>query len=91
MLLETFAMLFLLVQGSANPASSQSGSVAVAENPDQIICRAAEPKLGSRVARRRMCRTRAQWRAYEADRQQLQRDLNNNAGCGGHASCTSDE
>ena len=57
---------------------------------DRMICRAPEPVLGSRVARRRICRTRAQWQAFEEDRQQLRRDLQNAGACGAAASCTSE-
>ena len=30
-------------------------------NPNEVICRAVAPLLGSRLAPRRMCATRAQW------------------------------
>lgn len=71
-MLATLTMLLLAAQapgGSAAPAPN--------ENPDQVICRAPEPRLGSRVVRRRICRTRAEWRAHDVNRQQLQRDLQN--------------
>ena len=60
------------------------------QDPDQIICRAPEPVLGSRVARRRICRTRAEWQAFEEDRHQLRRDLNNAGNCAGSSSCSFD-
>lgn len=58
-------------------AGGQAGAARGAANLDQIICRASEPVLGSRVARRRICRTRAQWQAFEEDRAQLRRDIQN--------------
>ena len=74
--------LFLAMAGSG---SSPPGSAA--EDPDRVICRAPEAALGSRVARRRICRTVAEWRAFEADREQRRRDLN--AGnCTGASSCS---
>lgn len=82
----------LLMASPATPAAqpAPARTSARAEDPDQMICRQAEPVLGSRVARRRICRTRAQWQAFEEDRQQLRRDLNNAGNCGGAPSCTSD-
>ncbi|HEX8642739.1 MAG TPA: hypothetical protein VF702_02365 [Allosphingosinicella sp.] len=68
-MLATITMLLLAAQGA--PAAQPKA----AENPDQVICRAPQPVLGSRVATRRVCRTRAEWRAFEADRAQYRRDL----------------
>jgi hypothetical protein len=42
---------------------------------DKVVCRAAKPKLGSRIAKERMCLTVAQWKIYDSDREQLRRDL----------------
>ena len=82
MLTATIPMLFLIVAGGSEPRAAPA-----AEDPDRIICRAPEPVLGSRVARRRICRTLAEWRAFEEDREQMRRDLN--AGnCNGHRSCS---
>lgn len=75
MLSGTVAMLLLALQASGDPTAGRGRVAAAAANPDQVICRAAEPVLGSRVARRRVCRTRAEWRQFEADRAQLRRDL----------------
>lgn len=72
MLNEIIVMLLLAAPGSG--AQSRTATAAT-ENPDQMICRAPEPVLGSRVARRRVCRTRAEWRAFDADRAQFRRDL----------------
>jgi hypothetical protein len=85
MLSGTIVMLILAASGGD---SGPSRARTVDENPDQVICRAPEPVLGSRVARRRVCRTRAEWRAFDADRAQFRRDLQ--AGnCGGASSCSS--
>ena len=71
----TATISILLMAGAAEPAANNART----EDPDQVICRASEPVLGSRTARRRICRTRAQWRAFEEDRQQLRRDLQNSS------------
>ena len=74
--------LFLVT--AASPPTPETSAT---ENPDRVICRAPQPVLGSRVARRRICRTVAEWRAFEQDRAQMRRDLN--AGnCAGHKSCS---
>ena len=52
------------------------------EDPERMICRAAEPELGSRLRMRRMCRTAEQWRQYEADMAQMRRDISSAARCG---------
>ena len=79
MLSGTIAMLFLTAQAAASPPARQGRIDAAIENPDQVICRAAEPVLGSRVARRRVCKTRAEWRMFDEDRAQFRRDLNNSS------------
>ena len=51
-------------------------------DPERMICRMAEPELGSRLRMRRMCRTAEGWRQYEADMEQLRRDISAAARCG---------
>jgi len=83
MLTGIFAMLFMALGGGSEPARPAPA----ADNPDRVICRAPQPMLGSRVARRRICRTVAEWRAFEEDRAQLRRDLQ--AGnCAGSPTCS---
>jgi hypothetical protein len=43
---------------------------------DKVICKKDKPKIGSRVAMVKTCRTVAQWSLYEKDRAQLHRDMN---------------
>jgi len=50
-----------------------------------MICRAPRAELGSRLRMVRECRTAAQWQAFEQDRQQLRRDIQEGVSCG--ASC----
>jgi hypothetical protein len=74
----TGTIFMLLLAGADAEGQARAGRpAAAAEDPDQVICRQAEPVVGSRVARRRVCRTRAEWRAFEADRAQFRRDLQN--------------
>lgn len=84
MLTGTIAMLLFNLQGAGTAPATAAATPTTAERRaaesahlDQVICRASEPVLGSRVARRRICRTRAQWMVFEDDRAQLRRDLQN--------------
>ena len=45
------------------------------KDDDRVICEQARPKVGSRIAMAKVCRTAAEWRVYAGDRDQLQRDL----------------
>jgi hypothetical protein len=49
--------------------------VGVDENPEKVVCRATEPALGSRIARKRVCRTVAEWKAHNMDVDRLRRTL----------------
>jgi len=55
------------------------------EDPNKVTCKSS-PKLGSRVSVNRMCKTAAEWRLYEQDRQQLGRDIRNAGEC--RSNCT---
>jgi hypothetical protein len=82
LMLDRVVAALLAVAGGAAVAGAEpagQNKTTTGGDPDQTICRQAEPVLGSRVARRRICRTRAQWQAFEEDRQQLRRDLQNAA------------
>ena len=79
MLAGTIALLLLSSQAATAQAPARAANARPAPNPDQMICRAPEPVLGSRVARRRICRTRAEWQAFEGDRAQLRRDIQNSS------------
>lgn len=55
----------MLAAATAAMAQAPSGGTAtkktgVANDPDEIVC-INEPVIGSRLARRRVCRTRAEW------------------------------
>jgi len=61
----------------------QDEAVAIArQDLDRVICRQEQLELGSRLRTRRDCRTAAEWVAFDADRQQLRRDIQNSARCG---------
>ena len=42
---------------------------------DKLVCEAPKHATGSNLAMQRDCRTKAQWRAYEVDRQRYRQDL----------------
>ena len=71
------AVLLTTIAAIAANAGATPSSKSKEDDPDRVICRAATPVLGSRVAMRRTCRTRAEWQAYEQDRQQMRRDIQN--------------
>jgi hypothetical protein len=45
------------------------------KDDDQIICEAPRPRIGSRLAMTKVCRTASEWKIYEADREQMHRDM----------------
>ena len=52
--------------------------LAAAEADDgKIVCEDSKPVTGSRLARSRMCLTKAQWRALRTDQLRLQQDMGN--------------
>jgi hypothetical protein len=56
------------------PAVAEPGSVKPTKDPNQVICEKQEV-LGSRLAVRRVCMTRAQW----AEQRRTERDLVQNS------------
>jgi hypothetical protein len=46
-------------------------------DPDKMICKRSQPVLGTRLKQMRMCKTSAEWKAYEMDREQARRDISN--------------
>jgi hypothetical protein len=42
---------------------------------NRVVCESPRPRTGSRLAMTKVCRTAAEWRVYETDRAQMQRDL----------------
>ncbi len=65
-----YAMIAALA--SAQPAAPAAGSSNPSDN--EITCR-SRPVLGSRISRQRICKTRAEWRAYDTDLEQSRRDI----------------
>jgi hypothetical protein len=45
------------------------------EDPDKVICKKERPKINSRVAMVKTCRTVAEWALYDKDREQFRRDF----------------
>ncbi len=56
------------------------------KEPNKVTCKSS-PKLGSRLIVNRTCKTAAEWRSYEQDRQQLGRDIRNAGECVGRSGC----
>ena len=46
------------------------------EDQDKVICKKDKPKINSRIAMVKTCRTVAEWSLYEKDREQFKRDFN---------------
>lgn len=85
----TVLLMYAQAAATAPGGATATNLSTTGGDPDQMICRQSEPVLGSRVARRRICRTRAEWQAFEQDRAQMRRDMQNAGACGGASSCTS--
>jgi hypothetical protein len=45
------------------------------DDEEKVICKKDRPKINSRIALVKTCRTVAQWRLYDKDRDQLKRDM----------------
>lgn len=45
------------------------------EDPNKVVCQAAKPRIGSRVAMNKVCRTVQEWKLFGVDREQYRRDL----------------
>jgi hypothetical protein len=60
----------------ATTIAATETTTAESEPSDQrIICR-SRPRLGSRIARTRVCKTQEEWRIYEDDLEASRRDIN---------------
>lgn len=44
-------------------------------DPDKMICKKERPRINSRIAMVKTCRTVAEWNLYDKDREQLKRDM----------------
>jgi hypothetical protein len=67
---------------AAQPAAP---AVAPADDPNEVICRAGEPILGSRFPGPRVCHTRREWAQIQQDSQQaLVHQQMQRAGSGGN-------
>lgn len=45
------------------------------EDPNQVVCKKDRPKINSRIATVKTCRTVAEWKLYDKDREQFKRDF----------------
>ena len=58
------------------PSGAPTQSTGLDADPNQIIC-VNERITGSRVAQRRVCRTRAEWEAYRAEARTVVNEVQN--------------
>lgn len=61
-------------------AKGDSRMAAQDDDPDKVVCKKSEPVLGSRIARRKVCRTVAEWRVHEGDMATFRRELGRGGG-----------
>lgn len=78
----------LLMSSASALAQTTTGDAATAaqaapaEDPNEIVCKAGEPVLGTRIPGSRICHTRKQWAQIQFDsqqalqQQQMQRSFN---------------
>lgn len=72
---------------AGGPQAATDGERAAAEDPNQIVC-VNERELGSRLAKRRVCRTRAEWATHRAQsRLMIERVQSNKQTCTGGGTC----
>ena len=45
------------------------------DDPDRVVCKKDKPKINSRIATVKTCRTVAEWKLFDKDREQLKRDM----------------
>jgi hypothetical protein len=68
-------------------AAPQAAQPTSTDDPNEVVCRAGEPILGSRFPGPRICRTRKEWDQIKRDsqealfRQQMQRSCNAGTNC----------
>ena len=56
--------------GPQPPSERQSEPTRTIANPNQVVCRSVE-EIGSRLSRRRVCRTRAEWADLQLQERQV--------------------
>lgn len=70
-----------------NFALGEPTTALVRGEEDKMVCTQSRPKLGSRIQTVKQCMTAAQWKVFEADRQQMRRHLNNSVCRPGSGKC----
>jgi hypothetical protein len=85
-LLMSSAVSYAQTTPSAAPQATQQ-SAAPADDPNEVVCRAGEPIIGSRFPGPRQCHTRREWDQIKRDsqtelfHQQMQRSCNAGTNC----------
>jgi hypothetical protein len=57
-------------------AATETTTTEQSEPSNQRITCRSRPRLGSRIARQRICKTQEEWRIYEDDLEASRRDIN---------------
>ncbi len=59
----------------STPAIAQAAEDEEIERGDEVLCRSREPRVGTRIGARRVCRTRQEWEQLERESQTEARRL----------------
>lgn len=71
----TLSFALIAAASGADMQATTGRDASAASDPDRVVCRRSEPITGTRTATRRVCKTVAEWQAFEQDRAQFRRDL----------------
>jgi Spy/CpxP family protein refolding chaperone len=72
----------VLAQTTAAPAAAPTVQAAPQDDPNEVVCHAGEPEIGSRFPGPRTCHTRKEWAQIQKDsqdalfHQQMERSAN---------------
>jgi len=70
-------------QTAMPPAAGDPSTTSDAPNLDQVECRELPPPTGTRLGARRICQTKRQWLALQADSQKTLNDMQRRGGSPG--------
>jgi hypothetical protein len=70
-------------QTATPPAAGDPSTTSDAPNLDQVECRELSPPTGTRLGARRICQTKRQWLALQADSQKTLNDMQRRGGSPG--------
>ena len=82
-LMAAFLAVFTAVPALAEPAAGDAATAETPPNPNQIVCHAMAPVVGSRLGARRQCATQREWDQRRADSQKALTDSQTHTFTGG--------